>query len=262
MFLSSPLRKCFKIFHTTWDPKRTILNTFATFFLLSYSKLLFVSVSLLLAVQSYDREGTMNSTILVFDHSISFFSLKHIPYAIFAISVIFVFVLLPPLLLLLYPTRLFRKCLKLLGFRRWLLLHHTMDIFQGWYKDGTEGTRDYRSLSSLYMLLRIGSGCVIIAMITPENYFIYHDGMLWELAAGGIFHVLLGTLFLIIKPYRKMWMSHADGLIFILVGVLVLVQISANKPVYILEAVTGLSMMLFTGLFAVYKCVKGNRNLM
>ena len=108
------------------------------------------------------------------------------------------------------------------------------------------------------MLLRIGSGCVIIAMITPGNY----DQMLWEPAAGGIFHVLLGTLFLITKPYRKMWMSHADGLIFILVGVLVLVQISSNKPVYILEAVTVLSVMLFIGLFAVYKCVKENKNLM
>ena len=45
VFLSSPMRKCFKIFHTTWDPKRMILNTFATFFLLSYLKLLFVSAS-------------------------------------------------------------------------------------------------------------------------------------------------------------------------------------------------------------------------
>ena len=57
-------------------------------------------------------------------------------------------------------------------------------------------------------------------------------------------------------------MSHAGGLIFILVGVLVLVQVSANKPVYILEAVTVLSVMLFIGLFAVYKCVKENKNLM
>ena len=262
MFLSSPIRKCFKIFHTTWDPKKTILNIFATFFLLSYSKLLFVSISLLLAVQSYNCEGTMNSMILLFDPSISFFSLKHIPYAILAILVIFVFVLPPPLLLLFYPTRLFMKCLKLLGFRRWVLLHHTMDIFQGWYKDGTEGTRDYRSLSSLYMLLRIGFSCVFIARITPESYYIDHDRMLWESAAVGIFHVLLGTLFLITKPYRKIWMNRADGLIFTLVGVLVLVQISANKPVYILEAVTGLSMMLFIGLFAVYKCVKENKNLM
>ena len=29
------------------------------------------------------------------------------------------------------------------------------DTFQGWYKDGTEDTYDYRPLSALYMLLRI-----------------------------------------------------------------------------------------------------------
>ena len=31
-----------------------------------------------------------------------------------------------------------------------------MDTFQGWCKDGTEGTYDYRPLSALYMILRVG----------------------------------------------------------------------------------------------------------
>ena len=30
-----------------------------------------------------------------------------------------------------------------------------MDTSQGWYKDGTEGKWDYRSISALFMLLRI-----------------------------------------------------------------------------------------------------------
>ena len=53
----SPFKKCLsKVCKTkSWDPKRTVLHTFATFFLLSYTKLLFKSfrLSLLLDVHSY-----------------------------------------------------------------------------------------------------------------------------------------------------------------------------------------------------------------
>jgi hypothetical protein len=61
-----------------------------------------------------------------------------IPYVVLALTIIAVFVVLPPLLLLLYPTRVFRGCLRFMGFRRWDILHLVMDIFQGWFKDKTE----------------------------------------------------------------------------------------------------------------------------
>ena len=51
---------------------------------------------------------------------------------------------MPPLLLLLYPIHLFRRLFICCGFRRWDILPVIMDTFQGWYKDGTEGTYDYR----------------------------------------------------------------------------------------------------------------------
>ena len=68
--LSSPL----KLFWCrNWNPKETILNTCATFLLLSYSKLLFVSISLLFNVHTYDCSGYVipNSTVLLYDHNIS-----------------------------------------------------------------------------------------------------------------------------------------------------------------------------------------------
>ena len=55
-----------------------------------------------------------------------------------------------------FPTRLFKTLLTCCGFQRWDILPMIVDTFQGWYKDGTEGTYDYRTLSALYMLLRIG----------------------------------------------------------------------------------------------------------
>ena len=160
--LSMPLRKLYLHFHGRWDPKQSILSTFATFLLLSYSKLLFVSCNFLITMQSYNSTGDQvpNSDVLLYDPSIRYFKSEHTPYIIIALSVMILFILMPPLLLLLYPVHLFRKIIMYCGFRRWDIFHMITDTFQGWYKDGTEGTYDYRPLSALYMLLRITQSLV------------------------------------------------------------------------------------------------------
>ena len=258
LLISYPIRRCMTIFRTVWDPRRTILNTFITFFLLSYSKLLFVSINLLIASPSFNSKGERvpNTIVLLHDPSIGFFHSEHVPYAVFALLVIAVFVLLPPLLLVLYPTRLFQHSLHLLGFHRWDIPHHIMNIFQGWYKDGTEGTRDYRSFSSLYLLLRIGFGCLYVAITLKDDFT---DYLLIPLALG-VFHILLGTTFFIIKPHRKTWMSNADGVLFILFGVIFILSANSSKQAYIVGAVITPSVFTLTVLYVVCNCIK-DRNV-
>ena len=123
-----------------WDPKETVLKTCATLLLLSYSTFLFVSINLFLAVLVYDcrNESVPVSTVLLYDPSIGFLHSEHIPYVIISVFVIIVFVLLPALLLFLYPARCFSVFLRSMGFKRWDILHMVMDIFQGWFKNGTD----------------------------------------------------------------------------------------------------------------------------
>ena len=215
--LSMPLQKLYHYFNGRWNPKQSILSTFATFLLLSYSKLLFVCCKFLFAVQSYNSTGDLipDSTVLLHDPTISYFKSKHIPYIIIALSVITLFIIFPPLLLLLYPTRFFKRLLTCCGFRRWDILHMIMDTFQGWYKDGTEGTYDYRSLSALYMILRIGlvGEFLIVVGLSPG-----HPQSILKWLLTGYFHILLGSFFLIAKPYKKRWMNIIDGLTMILIG--------------------------------------------
>ena len=253
LFVSYPIRRC-----TAWDPRRTILNTFITFFLLSYSKFLFVSINLLIASQSFNSkcERVPNTIVLLHDPSIGFFHSEHISYAVFALLVIAVFVLFPPLLLVLYPTRLFRHSLHLLGFHRWDILHHIMNIFQGWYKDGTEGTRDYRSFSALYLLLRIGFCCLFVAIRLQDDFT---DYLLISLALG-VFHIFLGTTFFIIKPHRKIWMSNADGVLFILFGVIFILSANSSKQAYIVGAIIAPSVFTLTVSYVVCNCIK-DRNV-
>ena len=216
VILSFPLRKLYHYFHERWDPKQCILSTFATFLLLSYSKLLFVSSNFLFTVQSYNSTGDLvpDSTVLLYDPNIPCFKSKHIPYIVIALAAITIFILLPPLLLLLYPTHLFKRLLTCYGFQRWDILHMIMDTFQGWYKDGTEGTYDYRPLSALYMILRIG---LVAEYLTVIGLSLYSSGGLkWKVT--GLSHIFIATLLFIAKPYKKHWMNVTDGFILIFIG--------------------------------------------
>ena len=213
--LSMPLCKLFSYFHGRWDPKQSILSTFATFLLLSYSKLLFVSCNFLIAVQSYNSTGDLipNSTVLLYDPNIPYFKSEHIPYIIAALLAL-IFILLPPLFLLFYPTHLLRSLLTCCGFQRWDILHMIMDTFQGWYKDGTEGTYDFRPLSALYMILRVA---LVGEFLTVIAFSLQSSGASkWFIT--GCLHILLGNFFFITKPYKRQWMNNVDGLILIFIG--------------------------------------------
>ncbi len=253
VFLSLPLKKLLTYFRIDWNPKTSILTTFATFFILVYSKLLYVSINFLFVVHPYNCRGRQESTVLLYDPTVKFFHSEHIPYAIFALSVIFTFVLLPPLLLLLYPTKLFRKCLNCYGFRRWDILHPIMDVFQGWYKDGTEGTHDFRPLSALYMLIRVGYVLMVLFLHDMD----IKDDNLMEWIGPGLVHFGIGIMFFIVKPYKKQWMNRADGICLISHGCLVLAQNYHYNIIYIFIVITyfGFSPIVIVSLAIFYRCV-------
>ena len=100
-----PFNVCFVRFRRRWDPKGSVINAFATFLLLSYSKMLTVSYSLLAPTELYNNRGKrVGAVVLYFNASIEYFSRKHLPFAVLAICVLLVFVFIPLLLLLLYPS--------------------------------------------------------------------------------------------------------------------------------------------------------------
>jgi hypothetical protein len=223
--------------------------------LLSYSKFLFVSVSLLFNVSAYACSGEVipSSSVLLYDPSVKFLSSEHVPYVILALSATIVFVLFPPLLLLLYPTRFFRKLLSCCGFRRWDILHLVMDVFQGWYKDGTEGTYDYRSLSAMYMILKIiicFSYFSYLKLLISRNYHLFKVMV-------GLLYASLGMIFFIVRPYKLNWMNLSDGNIFLLLAFLSLTfGLKVKVIIYYIGIASGLSVTLVTGFWLGYRCLR------
>ena len=84
---------------------------------------------------------------------VKYFGQDHWPYAVLAISAFILIIILPTVLLFLYPCQCFQQCL--------IRLHcnsHTlrtfMDVFQGHYKDGTNQSRDFRYFAGVYFVGR------------------------------------------------------------------------------------------------------------
>ena len=159
VFIWKPFRALFRLLHRNLEIKTSLIDAFATFFLLTNIKFLSVSSDLLLPAVVYQINSTgyyVNRSLrLYYDATIQYFGETHLPYAIMAIAVLLLFVLLPTLLLILYPFHWFQKCLNLFPVH-WFIFHTFIDSFQGCYKDGTQpGTRDCRWFASVFFLSRL-----------------------------------------------------------------------------------------------------------
>ena len=150
-FMSSQFNRCARF---QWNVRTSIVESFATFLLLSYIKFLSVSFDLLVPTRVYNVNGSLVGMYLYYDATIEYFGDKHLPYAVLALFVMLVFIFFPLLLLLLYPMRFFQRCLGCCGVR-WHALHIFIDAFQGYYKDGTNGTRDCRYFATALIICRI-----------------------------------------------------------------------------------------------------------
>ena len=214
----APIHWCYARCRRTWNPQSSTVHVFATFLLLSYSKLIVVSTNLINYItisritqpNNTTLNATQNSTtFLYYEPSIESFSAAHLLYAIPAVIVLSTFVLAPPLILILYPTKLFQKCLGCCK-QRWLALHTFVDAFQGCYKDGTNGTHDCRYFAGIYLRLRI-----ILLLIHALTLPLGFD---WIIPCRhSVYPVFMGPCNL--RPYKVKIFNIIDGTLMSLFGV-------------------------------------------
>ena len=176
--------RLWKLFHRTyvrfrraWDPNASMIQAFATLLFLSYTKFLLLMFEPLRISNTYNQKLNSVNTTMYLDPNIPRNDLKLI-YLFLLSAIIFIFILLPPsLLLIIFPTRLFSKvsqCLK----PRWIVsIRIFADTFNGCYKDGTDGTRDYRAVSGYILAIclilpsvQIVMTLLHIELFTPSVY--------------------------------------------------------------------------------------------
>ena len=222
VLLWKPFHRCFVYFRRSWDSEASIINAFATFLLLSFSKILFLSFMVLFGtkVMLMNRNGTLSdsNSFMYYDSTVKYFSADHLPFAVVSICILLVFIVLPTLLLILYPTRIFRKCVTCCQFRRWHALHTFLEAFQGQYKDGTNGTRDFRMVSALYLVFRIA---VLFGFSGNHDMSSFNHAYIWLATAVAFVCTLL--FFAIVRPYKVNNRNTIDTLLLAMLNVQILI---------------------------------------
>ena len=103
--------------------------SFSTFFLLSYVKILSVSADLLVFTAVHQLPDNKTHYRIYYDVSVELFRGSHIPYALLAATLAIVFIMIPTLILMLYPFQCFQKCLSYYRIQ-WHFIRAFVDSFQ------------------------------------------------------------------------------------------------------------------------------------
>ena len=206
-----PLYRVSMCVRRKWNIRGSLVQAFAAFLLLSYVKILNVSFDLLFPVQLKDVRGEIfnNSTYLYNDAEIVYFGKEHIFYAILAMTMLTVFNLFPAVLLLIYPSHCFQKCLNKCGVHS-QTLHTFMDAFQGCYR---HQPRDCRYFAGLYLCLRVLVHC---------TFLVSNDKTLFMVIA--CYFTALAILLILVEPYKKPLYNKSDSIFFILSAVSILLN--------------------------------------
>lgn len=184
-----------------WNLRGSLIHAFASFLILSYTKILNVSFDLLFPVYLRNIHGEkVNKTYLYNDAEIEYFGKEHLPFGILAIFMLIVFNIVPLTLLLLYPCQCFQRGLNRCGIRNPILFTF-MDAIQGCYR---HRPRDCRYFAALYLVVRI---LQLLTFALVRDY-IYVPLM-------GFYFIALTILLVFIDPYIEKVHNMIDKIFFL-----------------------------------------------
>lgn len=210
VLLWKPFHRCCVRLRKGWNPKNDLIDAFASFFLLSYSKILYHSLLLIGCCRSiaFDKLGNRKEILYAkcFDPSILCKDMGHLKITIPSLIVLVLFNILPALLLVLYPIKSFRACLTKCRLD-WIAITVFVEKFHGCYRDGLNGGSDMRSLSGLYFFLKLYA---LIYYLIP-----YIGNIMSFWTCDSLFLVITGFFIAYSQPYVKKYMTISDILLFI-----------------------------------------------
>ena len=232
VYLWKPFRMCFGLIHREESAKVSVINAFATFLLLAYSKITIMSGLLITPTYLYNSSGHLISFALLYDGEVGYFGSRHLPYAILAIIIGIAFVILPPLFMLLY---LF-KCTQRV-FANWPGMIAFMNAFQGCYKNGNGSSKDCRWFSAFYFMIRI----IIIGMFLVSglnSFFLFQ--MILQIVL-----IISVVIIVFVKPYKVPWCNNLDIIIFSYASIMIALETYTSSLIYVRRPSLGMQTVTF-----------------
>ena len=159
----------YRLFHILWKPFQIILSrtnitavntnavihAFATTFVLVSSTANVYNLSLMTKKSNVrtNIDGKVYSKRLYSDPTISYSSQQYLLYLLLPVVISIFLVLVPSLLLCVYPTRVYTKLSQCVSARVRLAITAFAEALHCCFKDGLNGTRDHRASAGLFIQL-------------------------------------------------------------------------------------------------------------
>ena len=200
-----PLHKVFTRMRRSWNLRKSLVDCFATFLLLSYMKILNASFNILIPTKLRDMNGTViSSEYLYYDGSLQVFHYRHAFYTAIAIFMSLIFNFLPLLLLLLYPCHCFQSLLNRCDRSRFQLMHTFMDSFQGCYRLSPIDCRYFAAINLMVRILNL----VVFSITLTRFYFLFTC----------FIFICLAILMVLLQPYRVARQNTIDTAFYLIVA--------------------------------------------
>ena len=181
-----------------WNVKTSLIDVFASFIYLSSTRLLVTSVNFLVPLATYTYQlGPNGHMVLTKSYrlynspTVEYFGKSHLPYALLALTLLFIFFGLPMALLFVYPASWFQRILNKFRLNS-VTLRTFVEVFQGPVKDGTNSTRDYRYFSGFLLLFQLMEN---VTFLLTQSSFYYPIAGIWLL--------IYLILHLVFRPYKR-----------------------------------------------------------
>ena len=185
------IRKCDCKLNSTRNVSHSIIHAFATFTILSVFSVMCQGYAVLQASRVLDIHGNVRKTVVFCESNIVLFSSEHLPYVFATLFTAFILVVCPGLLLCVYPTRVYERFSRCISVRKQLAVKIFVESIHGGFKDGLNGTRDYRMIPGV-IIPRIG--VFTVSANSPPLWF------WWVFTYNNWTHFCLCIVYCVIPP--------------------------------------------------------------
>ena len=160
-----------------------VFHAFASFIFLSNISVMFTTFQVVNFVTIWNSTGHFQKRVLYTDPTVEWHT--SIPYVLIA-AVLFIFIsLIPSLLLCIYPTRLYRYLSRFLSTRKQLAITAFAEALHSCFKDGLNGSRDYRALvgATFCIALLLSAICYFPRKVSSNGTLQIVEIVLWMIMA-------------------------------------------------------------------------------
>ena len=178
-------------FRREWKLHTSLIDAFVTYFVLSTTKMLHVSVSFLIPTLLYTADGETPRLHLYEDATTKYFGPTHLPYALLALVIIFLLIILPICLLVLYQFTCCKRCLSVTKLKG-RVLDEFECTFSQYYRDGSDGIMDCRWFAAFYIIIRLG---FYLLLFFTMSALVYNLALLYSLVCA--------LIVFIVQPYKE-----------------------------------------------------------